>query len=53
MISILKITKGHHSVETIEFWYSAHWLMMLYMCTKFHETIFPDIKLIEWTSYPN
>ena len=37
-ISVLKITKGHHSVKNIDrIWliFSAGHLMMFYICTKF------------------
>ena len=44
MISILKITKGHHSVMQ-----SDKALCFLYICTKFHENIFHSIKVIKCT----
>ena len=52
MISILKITKGHHSVKTV------FGITVLILCTQpdmfdiaieFHLYIFHGIKFIEWT----
>ena len=42
MISILKFTKGHDSVKLyVEFQYlfSAHRVMVLFICIKFHEQL--------------
>ena len=52
-ISILKITKGHNSVNNIgevTFLFSAHRLMMFYVCTKFRVNHF---KVTEQTRLPN
>ena len=41
MIFIGKISKGHNSVKNVDgiSLFSAHRLMMVYICTKFHENI--------------
>ena len=45
MIFIGKNSKGHNSV------FSAHHLMMVYICTKFHENILEGIKVKEQTQF--
>ena len=35
----------------LPFFFSAYRLMMVYICTKFHENIFDSIKVIEWTRF--
>ena len=50
MIFIGKISKGHNSVKMVvelRFLFSAHYLMMVYICTKFHGNILEGIKVIE------
>ena len=50
MIFIGKISKGHKSVKNVDgvtIFFSAHCLMMIYICTKFHENIPNGIKIIE------
>ena len=48
MISILITTKEHHSVKNyveLLFLFSAHHLMMLYICTMFCKNILNDMEL--------
>ena len=33
--------------------FSAHHLMMVYTCTKFHENILQGIKVVEQTQFSN
>ena len=33
----------------LQFFFFAHYLMVVYICTKFHENIFNGIKVIERT----
>ena len=50
-ICILKFTKGHNSVKTIGgvlLPFSAHHLLMLYICTMFQENISKGLRVIEW-----
>ena len=50
MIVIGKISKGHNSVKIVGgvmFFFSAHCLMMVCICAKFHENILDGIKVIE------
>ena len=45
-----QFTKGHNSIKTVmELWYliSAYHLMVLYICTKFHENIAKGFRVIE------
>ena len=52
MIFIGKISKGHNSIKMyVELWFSfsAHHLIMVYICTKFHEHFLNGIKVIERT----
>ena len=52
MIFIPKISKGHNSVKNVggvKFLFSAYHLMMVYICTKFHENILDGIEVIERT----
>ena len=52
-IKVLKF-HGHNSVKNVGgviFLFSAYRLMV-YICTKFHETILNGMKLIEWTQFP-
>ena len=54
MISILKITKGNNSAKSIggvTVLISARRLVILYICTKFHEIILNSIKVIERTQF--
>ena len=54
MIFIGKISKGHNSVKNVggvTTLVSAHRLMMVYICTKFHENIVDGIKIIERTCF--
>ena len=47
MISIRKIPKGHNSVKNVvecRILFSAHGLMMVHICTKFHENILNSIS---------
>ena len=56
-IFIRKNSKRHNSIENVGkeqlrfFFFSAHCLMMVYICTKFHENIHNGIKAIEWTRF--
>ena len=50
MLSILTITKGYNSNNIymkLQFLFSAHRLMMLYICTKFRENILNDLRVME------
>ena len=53
MIFIGKCSKGHNFVKNVDglpwLFFSAHCLMMVYICTKFHENILESIKVIERT----
>ena len=52
MIFIRKISKGHNSVKNVgggQFLFFAHSLMMVYICTKFHENIMIGIRVMERT----
>ena len=56
MIFIEKISKGHNSVKTVDgvtvlFFFYAHRLMVVYICTKFHENILDGIKVLERTRF--
>ena len=54
MIFIGKISKGHNSVNNVggvTILFSAHRLIMVYICTKFHENIPDGIKFIERTRF--
>ena len=54
MISILIITKGHNFVNIahrVIFLFSAYRLIMVYICTKFHENISNSCRVIEWTQF--
>ena len=49
-IFILKFPRGIVSQKSkleLKFLFSAHRLMMLYICTKFHENIFDACEVIE------
>ena len=51
-ISLLKITKGHNSVKinvAIQFFFSAHCLMMVNICTKFRKNILSGLRVLERT----
>ena len=56
MIAILLITKGHHSIKMyhveLQFLFSAHHMMVLYICTKFHEKMLYGFRVMEWTKFP-
>ena len=46
----LKQTKGHHYIRTeSRVIFSAHCLIMPYICTKFHEGIISGFKVMERT----
>ena len=52
MISIVKFSKGHSSLKLyVEFklFFSAHHLIMLFICNTFHENISKGFRVIEWT----
>ena len=56
MIFIEKISKGHNSVKTVDgvtvlFFFYVHRLMVVYICTKFHENILDGIKVLERTRF--
>ena len=55
MIFIGKISKGHNSVKNVGgvmvFFFSAHCLLMVYICTKFHENILNGVKVIGRTRF--
>ena len=59
MDTILKliISKGHYSAkkswQELRFLFSTHCLMLLYICTKFHENenILDGIKVIQQTKF--
>ena len=49
-----QISKGHNSEKMqMEFWFffSAHRLIVVYICTKFHENILSSIQVIERTRF--
>ena len=49
----LKISKGHYSAKKKElrFLFSTRRLMLLNICTKFHENILDGINVIEQTRF--
>ena len=50
----MKFAKGHNSVKNVGgvmFFFSAHRMMMVYICTKFHENILDGIEVIERTRF--
>ena len=51
----MKNFKGHNSVKKMEvelrFLFSAHRLIEVYICTKFHENILDGIRVIERTPF--
>ena len=52
--SKLKYTKGHNSVKNVGgVTILAHCLVLLYICTKFHENISKGFRVIERTQFPN
>ena len=53
MIFIAEISKGHNSIKKVELrlFFSAHHLIVVYICTKFHENILDGIKVIERTRF--
>ena len=54
MIFILNNTNENNSKKMkVELWFlfSAHCLIKLYICNKFHENILHCIKLTEWTRF--
>ena len=57
MDTILKliISKGHYSAkkkeQELQFLFSTRPLMLVYICTKFHENIPEGIKVIEQTRF--
>ena len=53
-LSILKVKKGHNSVKMkigLRLLLSAHWLVILYICTKFNENILNDFKIVEQAQF--
>ena len=51
-ISIFFIMKGHNSVNIanrVIVLFSAHHLIMIYICTKFHENILKGFRVMERT----
>ena len=49
-----KNSKGHYSARNVggvSILFSAHHLMVVYFCTKFHENISDEIKVIERTRF--
>ena len=55
-IFIRKISKGHNSIKMYvecRFLFSAHCLIMVYICTKFHENILNGIRVMERTGKVN
>ena len=46
-----KLQKGHNSVKNVDgsygFFFFAHRLMVVYICTKLHENILDGVKVIE------
>ena len=55
MIFIEKFSKGQNSVKksrwSYVFFFSAHHLSMVYICTNFHENILNGIKVIQRTGF--
>ena len=54
MIFMGKISKGHNTVKMqveLRVLFSAYCLIMVYICTKFHENILDGIKVIERTRF--
>ena len=54
MISIIIITKGHIFVillVELQFLFSAHCLIMIYICTKFGESILKSLRVMEQTRF--
>ena len=53
-ISKLKFTKGRNSVKNVGgVMILAHCLVLLYICTKFHENILKGFRVIERIQFPN
>ena len=53
-ISILIISKGHNSVKMyieLQFLFSAHRLIMIYICTKCRRNILNSFRVMEWTRF--
>ena len=49
-----KKSKGHNSIKcrwSYVFFFSAHHLIMVFICTKFHEIFLDGIKVKEWTRF--
>ena len=46
IISLVKFLKGHNSIKNVD---KVHILIMLYICTKFHELIFNRFRDVEQT----
>ena len=54
MLLILFITKEHNSLNIIrgaKVFYSAHHLIMVYICAKFRENILNDLRAMERTQF--
>ena len=52
--TVFQLYSGHdfHSKKLeLRFFFSAHRLMMIYICPKFHENILDSIKVIERTGF--
>ena len=55
-IFIGKISKGHYSIKILvelQFLFSGHRLIMVYICTMFHENILNGIRVMERTQKVN
>ena len=54
MLLILIITKGHNSltiIHGVKVLFSAHHLIMVYICTKFRENILNGFRVMERTQF--
>ena len=54
MVFIAKISKGCNSVKVLvelQFFFSAHRMMVVYISTKYHENILDSIEVIERTRF--
>lgn len=53
-MSIVKVSKGDNSRKMqmeLQFLFSAYCQMMLYICTRLHETIFRGFKVIQQVEF--
>ena len=54
MLSILFITKGHNSlniIHRVKGLFSAHHLIMIYICAKFRDNILNSFRVMERTQF--